>query len=92
MPNFLGLSSQQIDTEMEELHTASSKKIKLDHQFDSEIHEDFFFLMHTSILFHLLAVVGVCPDYHSDKLILYKYIHTCMHACIHKIIVEAGVV
>ena len=66
----LGPSSLQIDTEMEELHTASSKKIKLDHQFDKEINKDFFFLMHTSVLFHLLTVVGVCPDCHSDKLIL----------------------
>ena len=68
--NSLGLSSQPIDTEMEELHTESCKKIKSDHQFDSEIHKDFFFLTHTSILFHLLAVVGVCPDCLSDKLIL----------------------
>ena len=69
-PRSLGPSSLQIDTEMEELHTASRKKIKLDHQFDKKINKDFFFLMHTSVLFHLLTVVGVCPDCHSDKLIL----------------------
>ena len=37
----LGLSSH---TEMEELHSASSKKIKLDHQFDKGSHKDFFSL------------------------------------------------
>ena len=43
-PHSLGPSSQKIDTEMEELHTASSKNSRLDHQFDKEIHKDFFSL------------------------------------------------
>ena len=69
-PLCLGPSNQRSETEMEKLNTASSKILKLDYQLDRETHDDFFLFMHTSVLFHLLAVVGICPDCHSDKLIL----------------------
>ena len=55
---------------MEELYTASNKELKLGHQLDREVHEDFFSFVNTSVFYHLLAVFGIWPDWHSNKLIL----------------------